>query len=102
MIRKPNDDSLVYAILIALNKGASVLLVNEYSVSITYKNGTLSMISPYRILLNRMFKLCEEKSSKLEGIEVFEQTYLLDYALKEDSNDLPKLIKYYENTYLFY
>lgn len=101
MIRKPCDDSLVYALLVALEKGRTSLILNNFTISIRYREGKLSIISPYRIVLNRMFKLTDEVSSVVgEGLRVFNQTYIIDDNLDYLRNSYNDLKRHYELTYL--
>lgn len=103
MLRQPNNDSIVYKILIALQDDRTVLLMNEYTLHMEYNGdtGRLKLITPIRIIINRMFKLVNETHKQLTAdVEVFEQEYVLDSTLRDLSNDLEKLKVHYESEYL--
>lgn len=100
-IRKPKDDSLVYCILIALCRGNTALVLDDYSIKIKYKSGRLSITSPYEYLLSRMFDLNTSRVIVVdEDTTIYEQEYLLQDQLSKYEDDLLGLKKYYEESYL--
>lgn len=103
MLRKPSNDSLVYKIIITLLNKGTVILMNDYTIHIhyNYELGLLSIYSPVRILLNRMFRLKDESIKSVSSdIKVYNQEYLLEEALMSSSDNLQKLKAYYESEYL--
>jgi hypothetical protein len=103
MIRKPKDDSIVYEILTALCNRSTCVLMNDHTMSIRFENGRLSIVTPYRIILNRMFKLCDESSIIVSSdVKVFKQEYILDENLLKYSNRPHALKTHYEKNYLYF
>lgn len=101
MIRKPKDDSIVYEILNALCNKSTCVLMNDYTMSIRFEKGRLNIITPYRIILNRMFKLCEEISTIVSSdIKVYQQEYILGEQLVKLSEQPFRLKEYYEKNYM--
>jgi hypothetical protein len=93
----------VYKILITLLNRGTVILMNDYTIHIHYndKLGLLSIYSPVRILLNRMFKLKDESVKSVSSdIKIYNQEYLLEEALMSSSENLQRLKAHYESEYL--
>lgn len=103
MFRKPNNDSLVYKILITLINKGTIILMNDYTMRISYDKdlGILRIKTPVRIIINRMFKLKDECINKVTpDINLYSQEYILDTELLKESDNLLKLKAHYESEYL--
>lgn len=103
-LQKPKNDSLVYKILLTLEEDRSVLVMDNHTISLRYDPvlGTLKIITPIRLILNRIFRLSDEIQKQVTSdIEVFEQVYVLESNLQKYSKDISKLRAYYESEYIF-